>query len=289
MCVSLEPADFSQTLIALTATNHPVTGFPIHSLLYRNTAQNHAPGGKANAMLLHFPAVDGMTKENIIDTSQFKNCADDIVRTVTPPQPQTRGASLSFGMSKSVEVFEHDIYTIALARKVEAIPEALDRVPEHKRPAVNKELFKWYGQTFPGYTFAFCCFSESEAATASPLLWWYSPMNPSLGMMPGVDCHTGGTPELDVLVETDHWAVLGSNRESYGLKRVRYSDSIPDRSRAFLPSYVAGRHYQRREKNGDFVFPISAIAEGDTSRIKRQLLPQHSEVIPSGGLRSASA
>lgn len=273
MCVSLFPATFSDTLLCLTATKHPVTGLPVHSLLYRNTAENMAPGGAANAMLLHFPAVDGMTKENVIDTSDFPECADDIVRTVTPPRPVTRSFSLSKETSfDTVEVFEHDIYHIALARNAAAIPAALDRVPERKRPMVNGPLFRWYGETFPDYTFALCCFSQEDAETASPLLWWYSPMSSGYGMLPGVDAHTGENPDLSVMTDVDHWVVLGSDRKSAGLKRVRYSDDITARNRAFLPAFVAGRRYRGRERNADFVVPVTALMDGNTGVIERRLL-----------------
>jgi hypothetical protein len=280
MCVSNGPADFTKTLVALTATRHPTTELPIHTLMYRNTAVNLIRGGGGNAMLLHFPSVGGMGPGNIIDTSSFPSCADNIVEAVTP---RTRGASRSLGIEAldfSVQVFDHDIYTIVLAENAAAIPGALERVRSDRRPAVNEPLFAWYGQQFPGYTFALCCFDTRDAVEAKPMLWWYYPAMGNTLMLPGIDCHTGLAPDLNAVVETDHWVVLGvggdqptrSGSAPFGLAPVRYTDSIPPFERAFLPNFVIGRRYLGRERNGDFLAPTTILQNPDPRQIGRGIL-----------------
>lgn len=269
MCVSVDTASFRATVLVLTRTTHPVTGRTMHSLLYRNAPVNLADGG--NAMLLHFPAAEKMDEGNILDTSSFAHCVDDIVSAIEP-----RGRARSSGpeiRSAEALVFEHGIYHVVLATDWRSIPAALEHVPADKKPALNHELFRWYGRFFPTYTFALCCFDNRQAALADPLLWWYYPQIENQLMLPAIDAHDGSPPDLEALVDTDHWVILGSHREIPGLHRVHYRNPIAETARPFLPTYVTGRSYATPTPNADFIAPLAALEQGNPSLIGRDLLP----------------
>ncbi|MBA2681129.1 MAG: hypothetical protein H0U76_22365 [Ktedonobacteraceae bacterium] len=268
MCVSTARADFAGTTVYLGKKNHPVHGF-IYVLGYQNTAINLSPG--PNAMLLHLPAV-GMTQNNFLDTRRCHHVLKDMVRAVEGEERQTR--SMSFGgiTRGSIEVFEHDIYTVVLASNASLIPEALYQVPENKRIAANRPLFDFYAQCFSEYAVALCCFDNKDARQAAPLLMWYTPSNPQYLQLPALDCHTGGIPNLYSRVEVDHWIILSSDEMPRGLGLpVVYSDSVPKEITTFLPNRVIGRRFQGTMHNGDFGISHQEVCAGRTQSIQRFL------------------
>jgi hypothetical protein len=272
LCVTLSEAELSSTTLVLTATTHPKTGQPVHSLLYQNTVQNLSAG--PTAMLLHFPAIEAMDQGNCIPTDEFPECVADIRKAIEPPAISKgfRSAERSMDLSEPVHVFDVGIYTVVLSKSIDAIPQALERVRPDRRPALNPTIFAWYKAHFPGWSFALCCFNNRQAAQASPLLFWYYPPPASdRVMLPGIDAHTGHAPDLLDLVDVDHTIVLGSDKPRIGLAKVRYSDSIPAYERAFLPSYVIGRHQKGRRQNGDFIVSMKTLETG-TLEIARGLL-----------------
>ncbi|NUW32440.1 hypothetical protein HTZ77_13515 [Nonomuraea sp. SMC257] len=54
-------------------------------------------------------------------------------------------------------VFEHDVYTVLMAADPTLSPDALDQVPEHKRPVLKPELFEFYASRYSRHTIAVCC------------------------------------------------------------------------------------------------------------------------------------
>lgn len=266
MCCSLDNATFSGTRIYLGEADHPTAGF-VTVLGYENTVQNRALG--PNAMILHFPAAQEMTAANVVDTSgspSFLRDMEDAVR------PRMRGRSL--GMEKdavrSVHVFEHGIYTIVMSGDPLLIADALEQVPERKRPPLHAELFASYAERQPGFSMAVCCFDTRDATEATPMLWWYVPMGGPMRMAPALDSHDGTIPNLSGKVEVDHWLFLGSTRRNVGM-RVRYSEDQSPLLDALLPSSVVGFHFEGRMPNGDFLVPAGMLATG-RGEITRGLL-----------------
>src|SRR5205823_2395778 len=99
----------------------------------------------------------------------------DYSRALFPPvvmQPAGLSRSKGMPLEPEVEVFDSGIYTVVLARDARAIPGALSQVPAAKQPVLNPELFQAYARWYPDWTFALCCFSNRQAARATPMLWW---------------------------------------------------------------------------------------------------------------------
>jgi hypothetical protein len=237
MCCSVSPnieVRFSDTILYAAEVTDPRGGV-VHVLGYQNRAQNNVnrlsaapknllaklkglfiPTNKentGNAMILPFPAVPGtMSRENVLDTENCPDVLKDIAEAVKPVTENLfLSQSASFGPSRAVQIFEAaGIYTVVLADDARAIPEALDRVPKEKRPALNPELFEAYAEWYPDWTIALCCFNNEEAQEALPMLWWYEPMFPEQLFLPALDCHTGDVPDLTTNVAVDHTLAVGS-------------------------------------------------------------------------------
>src|SRR5260370_6661430 len=119
MCVSTELAQFTGTTIYLGRKNHPEYG-QVFVLGYQNRAINLSEG--PNAMLLHFPAL-GMTQKNFLGTSKCKSILADMREAVIRSHLRSRGIALM--STEIVEVFDHGMYTVALASNARHIPHAL--------------------------------------------------------------------------------------------------------------------------------------------------------------------
>lgn len=269
MCVSFEAAAFEGTILCLSKAHHPELDREVRVLVYANKPQNKSLEG-GNAMLLHFPS-KGMTEANMIDTTDFPVIAQNLVDAVGPT---------NFGDGEDALVFDSGIYTVVLASDIAQIPEALRRVPENKRPAVNQAILDWYGARFPGWSFALCCFDsrDAEIDPPPPLLWWYeqtlSGADSDEIMLPTIDAHTGAPPDLDEEVNVDHWVMIGSqSNESDSMYPVYYSKKLPPLAAALLPKFVTGEYFTgRRMKNGDFVGSLQkALAEGPGT-LQRRLM-----------------
>jgi hypothetical protein len=264
MCVSMDVAEFTGTAAYLGRLRHPEHGL-IHVLGYQNTARNQASG--PNAMLLHLPTTN-MSAQHFLPVGRDGDVLDRMLDAIAPAS-----ASLDDGiawMSDEVEVFEHDIYTVLLAADATAIPAALDRVPERKRPRLNPDLFAFYARHYPEHRIAVCCFDNTEAHRAKPLLMWYPPIDPDLLIIPALDCHTGAPPDLDAQVEVDHSIVFGTDEggPDWG-SPVSYSPTMRAKLRAFLTDAVFGAYVRGSMPNGDFAISHADLLAERFDRIER--------------------
>lgn len=269
MCVSLAPAEFSGTTLYCGRLLHPDHGL-IHVLGYQNTATNLADG--PNAMLLHLPA-QRMSRHHFLSVGRSSDLLErmvDAVRPVSVTAVDDSIAWMGWDRRPAVEVFEHDVYTVVLARDPRAVPTALAEVPEHKRPALAPELFAFYAERYPAHAIAVCCFANAQAAQAKPLLMWYPPRDPELLTLPALDCHTGSVPDLDVPVPVDHWVILGTDEApaDWGAP-VDYDPAMRHSLRGYLPVTVIGRHFDGTLPNGDFAIDHGALLTGDLERMTR--------------------
>jgi hypothetical protein len=275
VCVSAAPAQFSGTTLYVGRRAHPQYG-PVEVLGYQNTVANLAAG--PNAMLLHLPARE-MTQANFLDTTASPDVLRDLIDALGPQiVDQPAGSARAAGPPPAVEVFDHDIYTVVLARYPLDIPAALDRVPEAKRPYLRPELFQFYTDTFPDRPVALCCFDNADTRRAAPLLMWYRPLFPDRLVAPALDCHTGDAPDLDGWVRPDHWVVFGLDRvpDGWGAP-VRYRQPLGPLA-PFLPSRVIGCHiHQRHLRNGDFVISLSDVRASRPDKVAR-LTPRGEQV-----------
>lgn len=252
MCVSLHPAHFSATVVCLSEGIHPRTGRPVLVLIYANTAQNLSSG--ANALLLHIPA-SLMDPDQVIDTSPFPSIAQDLVEAVTP---RFEMRSLGEGGIRrgSAAVFDRGMYTCVLAKNARDIPDALARVPDHKRPPAAPEIYEAYDRLFPDYMHLLCCFSGRGALRPDPIMCYYEPIRTDRIMLPALDSHTGHAPDLKATVDVDHWGIVGAQeRRNQNMMPVGYRESraIPADVLGLLPRYAMGRQFRDRMPNGDFI------------------------------------
>ena len=296
MCVTMGPARLSRTALYVGEVSADGSK-PVHAVGYQNKVQNlpGPDGPTGNAMILPFPAVPGtMSQANVIPTEDCPHILDDMVATVREYDAAlhriaTWGCRSLGGLPREskVEVFESGIYTVILAQDARAIAPALDRVSAAKRPLLNPSFFDAYARWYPDWAIALCCFNNSEAAQATPMLWWYEPAHPEELFAPTLDCHTGAVPDLGASVRLDHTLAVGSVRmerkdgmdcwqdaidrvrpgpyraevceavkkDSYfkQITRVRYRDAIGPSVKRYLTSRVIGGTYDGRKPNGDFV------------------------------------
>jgi hypothetical protein len=231
----MERADFSGTILYGGRCSHPTHGV-VEVLGYQNTVVNLVTG--PNAMLLHLPS-PGVKSSQFIGVGRH---GDVLSRMVDAVRPVAAAADMQWmDAGGTVEVFEHDIYTVVLAGDPTQATAALARVPAHKRPVVNPELFEFYRDVFPCHSVALCCFDNAEAKRAKPLLIWYEPIDQNRIVLPALDCHTGAIPDCDALVRRDHWLLCGSdeNEQEWG-EPVDYPAGMRHSLRAFLPDADSG-------------------------------------------------
>ncbi len=265
-CCSLRAASFSST--KGLAAEVRKDGKLVHLLAYQNTVRDSAStdsGG--NAMFLPIPAkARTMTSANILDTSSAKHFLSDIDDAIRPPVREVfrNSNSVQRGIDiKDVVVFEHDIYTIVLARNATDIPAALSRVPESKRPKMNKPIFDAYARWYPGWTFALCCFNNKDATTAAPMLWWYEPMKPDQLFFPGLDAHDGNPPRIDAKnIDVDHSLAVAASFDPPGGEPVRYTDALSPSLGKILPKFVSGDILSGELPQGDFIWNLADVRAG---------------------------
>jgi hypothetical protein len=272
MCVSANRARFRATVVYCGRVDHPTRGH-IEVLGYQNTAINRSIG--PNAMLLHLPAKS-------IDPSHFIDVGreDHILQTMRhalerPARRRRRGLDGEWvgpPRSKSVHVFDHDIYTVVLAQDANDIPHALELVPLSRRPSLSARLYEFYANTFPRHSIALCCFDNREAQRAKPLMMWYEPLERDLLVAPAVDCHSGMAPRLWAPVRRQHWVVFGHDGNAschgYGM----HWGVVPDELAGMLPRRIIGEQRNGWTRNGDFMLSYDDLLAGRTDRTKVGLL-----------------
>lgn len=245
MCITLHASKLSGTRIY--AGEALRDGVYVHVLAYQNKASNLQKG--PNAMILPLPAKGVLSADNAIDTRTFKGFLDDIANSTKNPAFGRRGAATngSRGGSRAL-VFDVGSYTVVLAQAHE-VSAALERVSANKRPTLNSEVLASFGENYPEWPLAVCCWDgEIEP---EPLLFWYEPRNPEMLFAPSLDAHDGRAPsEEPVLVDTI--VSFGSTISPTGRLPIRYRNPIPDQASQLLPERAVGELVHSRLPNGDF-------------------------------------
>lgn len=241
MCVTLSRASLSKTVIY--AGHAMREGQEVAVVAYQNRATSPGP----NAMILPIPTATPMGPGNIIDTREARWFLNDLDFAT---RPRTRGTSKGGGMllgaRAPAQVFDSGSYTVVLADHADSIPEALERVPEAKRPRVAKSFFEDYGKLYPDWPIAVCCWSGT--IEAEPLLWWYVPKFAGWLFFPTVDAHNGAPPiEQDVLV--DHTLIWGAKGGAF---KPWYRAQLPDSIDRLMAPAMDVLHPNGRLSNGDF-------------------------------------
>lgn len=270
MCVTTAEAKLSNT--QLYAGDATLDGKYVHVLAYQNKAVNLTKS--ANSMILPFPVKTRMTKENVIDTSKFKDFLSDITMA-TKIQTRSFSKSLSIGVaSGGAQVFDSGSYTIVLADDVSQIKSALESVPEDKRPTISDELLSSYKELYPESQIAVCCWDGT--IEAEPLLFYYEPTNPNQLFVPTMDAHDGKAIHPFEFVKIDHnLSIKGYKTDDLDIKdrsaKVHYTSKLPELVEQLLPTYVYGTKLSSLYKNGDAHFSITDIKATKVATMKRGL------------------
>lgn len=268
MCVSLQPSKMSDTI--LYGAQVSVGGQVRHVLGYQNKAENLS--SLPNAMILPFPAKEPMTSHNALCLSENKKLLTELAHPIQLRElVRTRHLKgLIMTNSRGFEVFEHGMYTVVLAEDAGHVPEALQFVPEKKRPELNPAIFRAYSKWYPGWPIAVCCFAGK--VEPDPLMWWYVPKSEESIFLPALDAHDGGVPRLQSRhgVAVDHVIVIGTSLR--GAYEFKLSEPVSNELKPYLPKLVSGRVIKAHLPNGDFYVPIEE-ARGSTRPCPERHLP----------------
>jgi hypothetical protein len=267
MCCTLEPAKLSKTI--LYAGDTTIDGQYRHVLGYQNKAENLFTG--PNAMILPFPSAERMGPDNVIDVGENKTVLADMAEALERRDRRfAKGMrSLSMGedalLGSYVEVFDSGDYTVVLAADARDIPQVLNRVPENKRPRINREIFAAYAQWYPNWPIALCCFEAKKAVENQPMLWWYLPTSHDTLFLPGLDGHSGHVPNLKEKVDREHSIVVGTTAKTAQLtsqgSKVIYGSTLSTDLKKFVPEYVVGGKMHLPTPNGDFQVRTAKVHE----------------------------
>lgn len=264
MCITLEPARLSNTLIYAAEAQR--NGETFHVIGYQNKVQ--AAKG-ANAMLLPLPAEGPLGPDNIVDTRSFKEILDAYDHAVERLAPKRRSRSLtksadSFGADsrRGFQVFKSGSYTIALAEKPTMLRRAIEHVPENVRPEIPGSFLVALNQLYPDWPIALCCFDGAEVKAPEPLLWYFKPRFNRVLFAPAIDAHNGQPPKPEDRVLRDHKLAFGSYRSTRPMDRQLTEEIqriVPiDHQWMFQPSIV-GAKIDYTTGNGDFCLPVQAV------------------------------
>lgn len=285
MCVFNGPADANSTIVSLTRVTHPEMDRAVHVLGYKNTVKNR--DDCPNFMILPFPSKHPLGRENVIDTSHAPDILDSMVTVVSKNVDENGREMISRSSlgTLGVTMFSTGIYTVIVGdpRHIHAVIRLL---PSDVRPDLQPKKMEWYAKMYPGWQIALCCFNNRRLADATPMLWWYAPMDESTFFVPMLDQHDGNLPNLTGQVGRDHWIICGDDidYEEIGAGGVRktWADNADYRyyrSRALqplrwaLPKRIIG--FQRRgvEDNRDYRVKVGVVNPQESNSLEYVLPP----------------
>lgn len=264
MCLSSGLAKFSgTTLYAGVAQRHDANldSNLVHVIGYQNVAFNLSDS--PNCMMLPFQAHTAMTQRNVVDMTSNKHALTDMRTALFPPVVMRRPPSNRPESSNDdpVHVFQHDIYTIVLGRVGADLLSGLRQVPVDQRPAISDEIITFWKTYYPGYHLALCCFNNTKAKEAAPMVWWYEPVHAQTIVAPAIDGHDGKAPTPGAPVHVDHTLITAWNGMKAGTT-VQYREAINGELLELLPKVVTGAKYTKTLPNGDFLIDIARLQQG---------------------------
>lgn len=244
MCITVSPAEMHNTKVYAGISS--LDNKDVHVLCYSNKVKSKSP----NAMILPIPT-QSLTKQNIIDTTNFSNFLDIISKNSFH---KTKGFSKGFSdelllsSRRSIEVFESGSYSCIIADNANDISKVFHLLPEKKRPTIKDELISFFADNYPDNKWKFLCCCWEGQIEPEPIMIYYTPSNPEVVYLPMLDSHDGSAPK-DQIVKTDHTVMFGlSNTED---NITYYNNLIPDKVKSLLPTTSIGKHIPRVKNNGD--------------------------------------
>jgi len=112
------------------------------------------------------------------------------------------------------------------------------------------------------------------------MLWWYAPKDTSKLFFPGLDCQTGAVPDLSAQVDVDHFLAVSSDLHKFQLFRSSWR-KVPSYTdfenfqnqnsevRKYLPAEILPAKYQGTMPQGDFVFDLAEVREGNAPAMRK--------------------
>ncbi|MGF7228628.1 MAG: hypothetical protein ACQR33_01445 [Candidatus Saccharibacteria bacterium] len=261
MCVTAGPARITNTRTYVYVPPQGNDGIR-HICGYQNEAETDF----GNCMFLNFAGTNLQLVRGPELTTSFMR---DMTSTLENLQWAIRGRGLSFGGTRSaaVTIENYGDYTTLRAQNPADILDALDdpQIPANRRPkrrSAIEAMAKFYQDFRPNDSFVLACFA-GRVKPKHPITVSYTPHNPNVLTVPGIDGHDGFVPKLGELVHRDFSVAFGV----HGLDLrtpVSYQDRVSD---AWAPQSVSG-FVDNREvaANGDYVVPMDAIADGYSGR-----------------------
>lgn len=258
MCISLDRAELTQTRIMTIVLSNGR-----HFTAYSNRAVNLS--GKPNAMVLPIP---GKTSPGMFhDTTSYSDFLKEAAnRSDLHHYTGMRSKSLSrsLGSTLSFDDFRVGAYRVGLSESIEGAQAFLNSLPESERPSISPELLSFFGERYPGWSFAVCVFPSGFSAETQPIAYEYEPLDRDRVFFPTMDSHDGGAPDLDEEVMMDHTFVyehLGIMPEDMFQKSLVLT--TPN-----TPEFLKERRYRNivrrgKESNGDCTIDLREMRETD--------------------------
>lgn len=221
MCCTADISTLSNTIIY--AGHQTRNGQRVQVLAYQNKAESTGP----NAMILPIPTDVSMGPDNLVGTREGGAFLETLAEVLAPRYRSFSMDSVVGAAANSVaQVVEVGSYTIVIADRLSQVREALERVPENKRPEFSSEFLVGYARLYPDHRFVICCW-EGELK-AEPVMLWFVPRDERL-FIPTMDAHDGGAPKPGLVI-TDHTIIVGVEQHGSPLKHIRLNttDEILD-------------------------------------------------------------
>lgn len=258
MCITVSPAQMGGTQVYTYLSSRLHGGQPVHVTAYQNNAVNLT--GDPNCMILHFPS-QGMP-ELVSGPEHTRRMMSDVVDHLPELVPTPRSRDLQYaGAAHKAVVEPYGDYHVVLAEYPQHILDALDQVPESRRPRRTAELdalVEWYRTTFPDYAFVLACFS-GKVVPSHPIVVSYVPDNDDVLFAPGLDGHDGRLPIIGVPTARDFHVAFGIDGHRMPLN-VHYHDDVAQAW--WAPRTVTGFYDNRPDgPNTDYTFPLETLRD----------------------------
>ena len=282
MCVSSSPARLENTAI-LTSVNDQNEVLSI----YENDAANGNDSQEyrgANSMIFAVPS-----NINNIELVSLKTCPNfltDLAGFIR--NYGSRG--LGMGMKGAVKIIDYDdLYTVVIAENASDIPNIINdspQIPSNRQIQPNQTLFDFFDAyykkvflDFYGYTewsFIIALFNTTSLKRGRVGITYPLPQSNQL-FIPGLDCHTGGIPDITNPIDRDHTLIfmlseISGHSVPVNLNNSTFREPIPNDLKKLFP--VPGKaiivdKVGSNHRNGDWMIHINDLKDGVL--IKRKL------------------
>ena len=264
MPVMLRPASVNRTCTYVYATTmDEADSRPIHVCGYQNEARSWS--GR-NVMFLNFAGSNLSLVEGVQNTETLMV---DVTRRLSDLVPQKRSRVGVFNythLPRGRRLENYGTYTVTVAQTPADILPALEQVPEHQRPDLDKDLERmvdFYAAVKPRDSFVLACFDD-RVKPAYPITVSYVPHNPQMLTIPGLDGCSDRLPSPGNPVRRDSRIAfaLGGGAMPH---IVEYQDEVGEAP--WAPDSVCGFVDNRSDgQNGDYVVSAEIVRAGITGR-----------------------